>query len=164
VKPVETPAPETAKLAVSFLAGPMTLADDDEMVDATAPRWARSEEQVAMDRIVKAYHDKWLGAGKPGPWAALVKAKCVATYFAQPDRVGDLKGYVNKAAKLHKVSIRYGTAVTVTEAMVKRYPNLTPEHVGQEAVSFAVKDKIAQKRAAATPASPATPAGPATVK
>lgn len=146
----ETPKAETPKLEVAFLAEPAELIPDAEMIKATAPRNARSDEQVTMDLVVSDYHKRWIASGRKSKWADLAAAvvtsangtrkRVVATYFVSPEAAPKLKTLANKAGQLLDVRIRYGTSILVTEDLAKRH-GLPGTHVGREAVSFAVMDK-----------------------
>lgn len=148
--PVPAPSPEpvktadtitaTPELSVDFLASPITLAPD--LVKATAPAHERSEQQKKIDEIVKNVHGQWKEAGKPSQWGKCVADKLVVTYFLLPAQVSEVKKLVNRATVLHEVRVKYGSEVTVTEALVKRY-GLPADYLGRTVLSFTIMDKMA---------------------
>lgn len=138
--PAEKAKPAKPVVATSFISAPVMLADDADMIKASAPRNARSEEQRAMDTVTRDLHAKWVKAAKPTKWADAVTAKVVATYFVNPDQVSTLKGFVNRAVTLNGTRVRFGTEMTVTETIVRKY-GLPETELGKSIISFAVMDK-----------------------
>lgn len=138
-KTPETPANSNG-LGTSFLSQPMNLAPEADLIKASAPRNTRSDEQKAMDKVVSDYHKKWIAEGKPTQWPTLASKKCVATYVVEPSDVTKIKQYVNRATALHDVRARYGSQVTVTESMLKKY-GMPDNYLGRQVVTFAIMDK-----------------------
>jgi hypothetical protein len=133
-----TPQPST-DLDLDFLAtGGMMLAE--ALASETQPVRARSDRQQVMDVKVKALHSAWVDKNKPGDWNALVKAGVVATYFVEPDKSARFKQYVNRAALLHGVRVRWGSSFVVTKQHIEKF-NLPAEFEGREAIAFAILDK-----------------------
>ena len=133
---------------------PIFLADDAELIKATAPRNARNDEQRKMDDAVKSLHSKWVAAGRPSQWPVMVSKGCVATIPVEPQHAAKLKAVINRAATLHGVAPRWGTPVLVTEEFIRKQAArgvVIPAHyLGREMVSFAVRDKRDRKTDTAT--------------
>jgi hypothetical protein len=159
-------APAAPALETDFISGgAFTLAAD--LADVTAPVRARNEKQMAMDKMVKNLHAKWLAidpAKRPSTWDGLVKAGCVATYFVQPELAADLHKLISRAVTLHGVRSRIGTSFLVTDTvranMLKRGINIPEAYLGREAISFSILDK--RPRAAVTNRKEATKPATAT--
>lgn len=141
----KTDAANTTGLSADFLSAPEILLDSPDLLKATAPRNARSDEQRAMDAVVATAHKTWIDAGKPDKWADLAAKRCVKSYFCEPAEAAKLKQYANRAAVLHNVRIRYGTSVTVTPEFRAKRPQVPEAYLGREIISFAVMDKVVRK-------------------
>ncbi len=74
------------------------------MASQFAPSRARDENQIAMDGIVKKYHDAWLNDGAPTKWAAMPKAR----YHIPPAAEEGFRFLVRRAADFHGVAIKWG--------------------------------------------------------
>ena len=138
-KPAEN-KPVENNVTSSFISQPIMLDIEPELVKASAPRNARSEEQKAMDAVVSNLHKKWAAEGKSTTWSTLAAKKCVATYIVEPSDVTKIRQLVNRATALHSVRARYGTDVTVTPAMLSKY-GMPDNYLGRTVVSFAIMDK-----------------------
>lgn len=158
-------ATATAELSLDFISdGGFVLTA--ELATTTAPVRARSERQLAMDKVVRQLHAKWAATGRHSTWDAMVKAGAVATYFVEPDKSADFHKLINRATTFVKVGeesniairSRMGTAFKVTEQHIAKF-KLPAEYLGREAISFAIMDK----RPRATTTKPAT-GKPATQK
>jgi hypothetical protein len=114
--------------------------------EVSQPVNARPEKQVAMDTKVAQLHKLWISKGKPnGNWQSVVAAGVVATYFMEPQHSGELKALINRAVKLHDVSVRWGSSFVMTEerraAFAKHGVSIDDKYVGREVISFVIKDK-----------------------
>lgn len=145
----ETPAPDAAAteapkgLGLDFItSGGFTLEDAD-MAAAAAPVRARSDEQQAMDEVVRKMNAHWKSANGPTTWPNLVAAKCVTTYFVEPDKTASIKKLIDRAASLLGIRIRYGTSFLADEKLVAKF-SLPAEYLGREVISFAAPDKRQQ--------------------
>lgn len=140
----KTDAAPTAPAAAVSLA-PFVLVTDAEVLKATAPRNTRTKEQTDMDKTVKEFHTKWVKANRPSQWGAMASAGVVATFFSEPDKSAKLRQIVNRAAGLHEVRIRWGTAFTLTPDFVEKQRSagvaIPDSAIGKDAISFAVMDK-----------------------
>lgn len=141
---LKTDATPTAPAAAPVLAA-FVLKPDTELLKVTAPRNQRSAEQIAMDATVKDFHSKWVKANRPSQWGAMASAGVVATFFSDPDKSAKLKQIINRAAGLHEVRIRWGTAFVLTPDFVGKQRAagvaIPDTAIGKEAISFAVMDK-----------------------
>lgn len=77
---------------------------DSRMASQFAPSRARDENQIAMDGIVKKYHDAWLDAGTPTKWVDMPKAR----YHIPPATEEGFRFLVRRAADFHGVAIKWG--------------------------------------------------------
>lgn len=89
-------------LSPALLSAPQEV--DARMASQFAPSRARDENQIAMDGIVKKYHDEWLNAGTPTKWAAMPKAR----YHIPPAAEEGFRFLVRRAADFHGVAIKWG--------------------------------------------------------
>lgn len=136
---VKAEAVAKEKAELDFINGGVIMLSP-ELAEASAPVRARSDKQVAMDGKVETLHGLWVKANKPNTWDKMVGAKCVATYFSEPERSADLHKLIDRAATFHKVRVRYGTPFKATEKLVSQY-KLPENYVGREVISFAIMDK-----------------------
>jgi hypothetical protein len=139
----KTDAPQTAAPKTD---APQTAAFDfvllpSELAKTTAPKNARSEDQAAMDTLVKRLHEAWIRAGKPtGAWPVLVEKRVVATMFVAPEDAAKRKDMIKRAATYLGVYHKFGTSYVLTEELAKRYGRPASE-VGMEGISVVVMDK-----------------------
>jgi hypothetical protein len=141
----ETAKPETAKpegakrgrkagppkeydfngLSAALLSAPQPVTT--QMASQFAPSRARDENQIAMDGVIKKYHDAWLAAGSPTKWVDMPKCR----YHIPPNAVDGFKFLVRRAADFHGVAIKWGgqqgTAVR--------------DQSGNNVIVFAVRDR-----------------------
>jgi len=89
-------------LSPALLSAPQEV--DSRMASQFAPSRARDENQIAMDGIVKKYHDEWINAGTPTKWAAMPKAR----YHIPPAAEEGFRFLVRRAADFHGVAIKWG--------------------------------------------------------
>lgn len=138
-QPTTTP---DSGLTADFLSQPVTLdmTAAPDFVKASAPQRARSERQQAMDKTVEALHDKWMTAGRPSVWGAIVAAKVQGVYFLPAEQVASFKKLVNRAKLLHDYRIKWGSDFVTTADMVTRF-GLPAEYEGRSCVMFAAMDK-----------------------
>jgi len=128
-------------LDLSFItSGAVTLAP--ELAAESAPVRSRSDHQRAMDDVVDKLHKVWSTSDdKPTDWTKLVAAKCVATYFIEPEKVTELKKLITRAVGYHEgTRARFGTSFKATAELIRKY-NLPEAYLGREVVSFAILDK-----------------------
>jgi hypothetical protein len=112
-----------------------------ELAKTTAPKNARSEDQSAMDALVKRLHEAWTRAGNPtGAWPVLVEKRVVATMFVAPEDAAKRKDMIKRAATYLGVYHKFGTPYVLTEELAKRYGRPASE-VGMEGISVVVMDK-----------------------
>jgi hypothetical protein len=136
----KTKADADAAAELDFIAQPFILSP--EMGKISAPQRARDDKQVKMDATVAKLHEKWVKAGRPSTWGAMVNAGTVATYFIAPENASAHKKLITRAAQIPDsgMRIRWGKSYPVTAQLAGKY-NLPPEYVGREVVSFAVMDR-----------------------
>lgn len=126
---------------------PFVLVTNADLLKITAPRNQRTPKQLAMDKTVKEFHEKWIEAGRPSQWAVMASPakKVVVTFFSDPDESAKLKQVINRAAGLHKVRIKWGTPFILTPDFVAKQHEagvqIPDSEIGKEAISFAVMDK-----------------------
>jgi hypothetical protein len=106
-----------------FLSNPLQ-ATEDEIVRA-APTRERSEQQKAVDKVIPQLHAAWVAAGKPTNWTKM--RRVIAKYPVAPENAAALKYLIRRAADLHGLRAKFGSAVRTKD--------------GKEIVAFAIMDK-----------------------
>lgn len=75
-----------------------------QMASQFAPSRVRDANQVAMDGIIRKYHDEWLNSGSPTRWVDMPKCR----YHIPPAAVDGFRYLVRRAADFHGVAIKWG--------------------------------------------------------
>lgn len=101
---VKTDIPELELDALGDFVAPPPMAQ-------TAPVQERSDRQKHIDALVNKLHTTWITRGEPRTWDDMLKQGTVGGFWVAPSAVEGLKRLVDRAARFHNVSIRYGSLV-----------------------------------------------------
>lgn len=135
-----TAKPAKPEVTVDMIGGAFMM--PAALAETSAPVRARSDKQRAMDTKVGELHKLWISKGRPSAtWDKLTGAGVVATYFMSPELSEGLKTLVNRSCTFLGVRARWGTPFVVTEALLRQFPQIPAEKLGNEVISFAILDK-----------------------
>jgi hypothetical protein len=110
VKPERTPRPKLnlGEMQASLVSA-KTVAERRRTVNRTAK--PRSNEQKAIDGLVKQVHDKWVAKGRPTKWGERDGAQVVLP----AEQLESLRAAVYSAGTFLGVRVRFGSITTITK-------------------------------------------------